>query len=138
MVNFFPGYLTQEGAKVDQPYWDYARKLESNPNLTEAEIIKLLDKWDEEHPVPKCSVERVVGHIEHIVKIAGFDHVGLGSDFDGIHFGPDYLEDVSYFPYITQVLLDRGYSEKEIHRILGGNFMRTFKKAEEVAKNLSE
>jgi membrane dipeptidase len=133
MVNFFPGFLTQEGAKLDQPYWDYLHKLESDPNLTEAEINKLTDKWDEEHPVPKCSVEKVVDHIEYIAKTAGPDHVGLGSDFDGIPFGPSNLEDVSYFPYITQVLLDRGHGEKEIRNILGGNFLRVFRAAQQAA-----
>jgi hypothetical protein len=57
---------------------------------------------------------------------------GIGSDFDGIPAGPDYLEDVSYFPYITQVLLNRGYKEQAIHKILGGNFLRVFKMAEEI------
>jgi membrane dipeptidase len=136
MVNFFPGYLTQEGAKWDQPYWDYTHKLKSDPNLSEAEINKLADIWDAEHPVPKCSVEKVVDHIEHIARTAGPDHVGLGSDFDGIPFGPSNLEDVSDFPYITQVLLNRGHGEKEIRNILGGNFLRAFRTAQQAsAKN---
>jgi membrane dipeptidase len=129
MVNFFPGYLTQEGAKLDQGYWDYRHKLESDHSLTGDEIENLADKWDEEHPVPKCSVEKVVDHIEHIARTAGPDHVGLGSDFDGIPFGPSNLEDVSYFPYITQVLIDRGHGEQEIRNILGGNFLRVFRAA---------
>jgi membrane dipeptidase len=133
MVNFFPGYLTQEGAKLSQSFWDYWHKLESDPSLSEAEINKLADKWDEEHPVPKCSVEKVVDHIEYIAKTAGPDHVGLGSDFEGIAFGPTNLEDVSYFPYITQVLLNRGHGEQEIHKILGGNFLRVFRAAQEAA-----
>jgi membrane dipeptidase len=90
----------------------------------------LSEKWVEEHPVPKCSVENVVDHIEHIVKIAGIDNVGIGSDFDGIPSGPEYLEDVSCFPYITQVLLNRGYREEAIHKILGGNFIRVFQTVE--------
>jgi membrane dipeptidase len=70
------------------------------------------------------------------VKTAGIDHVGLGSDFDGITFGPDHLEDVSCFPYITQVLLNRGYNEEAIHKILGANFIRVFRMAEEKAEKL--
>jgi len=83
--------------------------------------------------VPKCSVEKIVDHIEYIAKTAGPDHVGLGSDFDGIPFGPSNLDDVSYFPYITQVLLDRGHGEKEIRNILGGNFLRVFRTAQQSA-----
>jgi membrane dipeptidase len=136
MVNFFPAYLTQEGAKISQHFWEYLHNLQSDPNLSEIEISKLEDKWIEEHPFPKCSVENVVDHIEHVVKTAGIDHVGLGSDFDGIPFGPDHLEDVSCFPYITQVLLNRGYKEEAIYKILGGNFIRVFQTVEEKARNL--
>jgi membrane dipeptidase len=135
MVNFFPAYLTQEGAEISQLFWEYVHYLESDPNLSEDEINKLEDKWLEEHPVPKCSVDNVVDHIEHIVKTAGIDHVGLGSDFDGIPAGPENLEDVSCFPYITQVLLNRGYKEEAIHKILGGNFLRVFRMAEEKLRN---
>jgi membrane dipeptidase len=136
MVNFFPAYLTQEGAKISQHFWEYLHNLQSDPNLSENEINNLEDKWIEEHPFPKCSVENVVDHIEHVVKTAGIDNVGLGSDFDGIPSGPDHLEDVSCFPYITQVLLNRGYKEEAIHKILGGNFIRVFQMAEERAKKL--
>ncbi len=138
MVNFFPGFLTEEGAGIDKNYWDYLHKLQSDPGKNETEIQKLLNRWDEEHPVPKCSVEKVVDHIDHIVKISGLDHVGLGSDFEGIPFGPEYLEDVSCFPYITQLLLNRGYGEEAIHKILGGNFIRVFQKAEEISRNLKK
>jgi membrane dipeptidase len=136
MVNFFPGFLTQEGAEIFNHFWEYLHYIQSDPGLSENEIDKLENKWLAEHPVPKCSVEDVVNHIEHIVKTAGIDHVGLGSDFDGIPSGPDYLEDVSYYPYITQVLLNRGYREEAIHKILGGNFLRVFRMAEEKAKKL--
>ncbi|OVE79258.1 hypothetical protein BVY01_02980 [bacterium I07] len=136
MINFFPGYLTQGGAQLDQPYWDYLRKLEKNPNLTETERVDLANKWDAEHPPPKCSVLDVVDHIEHVIKTAGLNHVGLGSDFEGIPFGPQFLEDVSYFPYITQGLLDRGYNETDIHKVLGGNIIRALREAENVASNL--
>jgi membrane dipeptidase len=84
--------------------------------------------------VPRGSVYDVVDHIEHIVKTAGIDHAGLGSDFDGIGAVPRQLEDVSYFPYITQELLNRGYGREDIHKILGGNLLRVMRQAEKVAK----
>ena len=136
MFNFFPAYLTQEGAKISQHFWEYLHNLQSDPNLSENEISILEDKWIEEHPFPKCSVENVVDHIEHVVKTASIDNVGLGTDFDGIPSGPDHLEDVSFFPYITQVLLNRSYKEEAIHKILGGNFIRVFQMAEEKAKKM--
>jgi membrane dipeptidase len=133
MVNFFPGFLTNEGAEVSKLFWEYLHYIQSDPGLSENEIDKLEYKWMEEHPIPKCSVENVVDHVEHIIKTAGIDHVGLGSDFDGIPEGPEYLKDVSYYPYITQVLLNRNYKEEAIHKILGGNFLRVFTMAEEKA-----
>lgn len=75
----------------------------------------------------KATLERVVDHIDHVVEIAGIDHVGLGSDFDGIRSTPEGLEDISKLPGITLELLRRGYSENEIKRILGGNHLRVFK-----------
>ena len=135
MVNFYPGFLTRKGAKDDHLFWEYFLKLKNDPGISDLELNKLLDRFMEEHPVPGCSVERVVDHIDHIAKTAGIDHVGLGSDFDGISYTPDYLKDVSFFPYITQVLLNRGYKESDIYKILGGNFLRVFRSAEEKAKN---
>jgi membrane dipeptidase len=77
-----------------------------------------------EVPLPGVSV--LVDHIDHAVSIAGIDHVGLGSDFDGISFGPEGLEDVTKLPAITDELSRRGYSEDEIGKILGGNLFRLF------------
>ena len=90
-------------------------------------------QWQKEHPLAPSSVQIVVNHIEHIIKVAGIDHVGLGSDFDGINETPRQLEDVSCFPYITQELLNRGYNKEQIHKVLGGNALRAFRQAEQVA-----
>jgi membrane dipeptidase len=75
----------------------------------------------------KATVERLVDHIDHIVELVGPDHVGLGSDFDGIGTTPEGLEDVSKMPNITGELIRRGYSEKDVKKILGDNFLRVFK-----------
>jgi len=68
-----------------------------------------------------------VAHIDHVVKIAGVDHVGIGSDFDGISSVPAGLEDVSKMPYLTAALLKRGYSEADLKKILGGNHLRVLR-----------
>jgi len=78
------------------------------------------------HPV-KATVERVVDHIDHIVELVGVDHVGLGSDFDGISTTPEGLEDVTRMPNVTKVLLERGYQPREVKKILGENHLRLFK-----------
>ena len=76
--------------------------------------------------------------IDHIVKIAGADHVGLGSDFDGVDLLPAQLQDVSTFPLITQGLLDRGYRSADIRKILGENTLRVLRDAERVADELRD
>lgn len=78
----------------------------------------------------------ICDHIDHIVKVAGIDHVGIGSDYDGVGRLPQGLEDVSCYPKITQELLERGYQREAIHKILGGNVMRVLRQAEQVASHL--
>jgi hypothetical protein len=82
-----------------------------------------------ENPIPKGNIHDVVDHIMHIVKTAGIDHVGLGSDYDGISTTPHQMEDVTSYPLITQCLLDRGLSPTDVQKILGGNILRVLKEA---------
>jgi membrane dipeptidase len=96
----------------------------------EKQFQAAVDAWFKEHPIPTGSVHTVVDHIEHIIKVAGVDHVGLGSDFDGISTQPKQLEDVSCFPYVTQELLNRGYKKEDIHKVLGGNVLRALREAD--------
>ena len=101
----------------------------------EEDFMLALKEWQREHPIPTGSVRTVVDHIDHIARVAGVDHVGLGSDFDGINVVPKQLEDVSCYPYITQALLDRGFNREEILKVLGGNLLRVLRQAERVAKD---
>src|SRR5262249_22783536 len=133
MVNFYPGFVVPEGARAMKEMFEVARDLKAKyPN--EQEFRVAFDQWKRDHPFPNGSVHTVVDHIDHIIKVAGVDHVGLGSDFDGITRVPKQLEDVSCYPYITQELLNRGYSKADIHKILGGNLLRALRGAEEVAR----
>ena len=86
------------------------------------------------NPRARGTIFDVVDHIDHVVKVAGIDHVGIGSDYDGVSRLPVGLEDVSTYPKITQVLLDRGYNQEQIHKILGENVLRALRVAEKVAK----
>ena len=85
---------------------------------------------------PAPSYKRVVDHIDHVVKLVGAKHVGLGSDFDGIETPPEGVRDISKFPLFTEELKARGYSDEDIKGILGGKFLRVMKEVEEVAKGL--
>jgi membrane dipeptidase len=134
MVNFFSGFIVPEAARVTKDMFQVARDLRAR-YPKEDELLLALKDWQREHPIPTGSVHTVVDHIEHIIRVAGVDHVGLGSDFDGISTVPRQLEDVSCYPNITQELLNRGYGREEIHKILGGNVLRVLRQAEQVAKH---
>ena len=89
-------------------------------------------------PLPPLPISKLIDHIDHIVKVAGIDHVGLGPDFDGANDFPDGARDVSMYPNITYELLKRGYSERDIRKILGENLLRVFAEAERVSRALSK
>lgn len=88
---------------------------------------KYLTKHVEGTDPPLVTVERVVDHIQHMVDLVGADHVGLGSDFDGLPNLPEGIEECTKMPVITELLLERGFSEEEVRKILGGNFLRVFR-----------
>jgi membrane dipeptidase len=132
MVNFFSGFVVPAAAKSYIESVDYERELKKkyqDPKQVEAE----LKRWKKQHSLPRGTIHDVLDHIDHIAKVAGVTHVGLGSDFDGVSVLPTQLEDVSCYPYITQGLMDRGYTDEQIRGILGGNMMRVFRGAEAIA-----
>ena len=96
------------------------------------------DKLEAANPLPPLPISKLIDHIDYIVKVAGIDHVGLGADFDGANDMPEGAKDVSMLPNITYELLKRGYSEQDIRKILGENFLRVFAEAERVARGMSK
>jgi membrane dipeptidase len=87
---------------------------------------------------PRPPLSDLIDHIDHIAKIAGIDHVGLGSDFDGIPCTPQGIDSVADLPKITEALVDRGYNQQQIHKILGGNLLRVFRQMEHVSRELNK
>lgn len=132
MVNFYSGFITPEGARASSEMFSVYRRFKDQFK-DEKDLQQAVEQWQKEHPMPRGSVHTVVDHIEHIAKVAGVDHVGLGSDFDGINSVPQQLEDVSCYPYITQELLNRGWKKEDILKVLGANLLRVFREAEKVA-----
>src|SRR6202041_3105203 len=87
--------------------------------------------------IPRPPLSALIDHIDHVAKIAGIDHVGLGSDFDGVNGAtPEGINSAADLPKITQALLDRGYGADDIRKILGGNLLRVFRQAERVSHEL--
>lgn len=133
-LNFYAGFLDSsyerrrdELLKAWQPEIDALVKQQVQPDYAR---MMVAEKHSAElrNIRPRLSV--LMDHLDYIVKLVGVDHVGLGSDFDGIEAPPLELEGVEYMPLITGALLERGYSKKEIRKILGGNFMRVLKAQE--------
>ncbi|MBX3420527.1 MAG: dipeptidase [Pirellulaceae bacterium] len=136
MINFFSGFVVPESARNTSQMFELARKWDELYGEDQEAIGKAMARHRAEHPILPGTVHDVVDHIEHVIRVAGVDHVGLGSDYDGITVLPKQLEDVSCYPVITQALLDRGYSEADIHKVLSGNIMRIIQRAEQVAESL--
>ena len=95
-----------------------------------------MERWRAENPEPRATLSQVADHIDHVRKIAGIDHIGLGGDFDGITSVVQGLEDVSKYPDLTAELLKRGYTDQDIKKILGLNILRVMREAERVSTEL--
>jgi membrane dipeptidase len=133
MVNFYSGFVVPEGARAMTKMFEVGRELRAK-YADDEKYREAMREWSRANPYPAGTVHTVVDHIDHIIRMAGIDHVGLGSDYDGVTKLPDQLQDVSCYPYITQALLDRGYSRADIEKVLGGNLLRAFREAERVSR----
>jgi len=137
MVSFVPGFTTPQGAAWDTAQETERARLEALAPKDESAVKAGLAAWLAAHPRPTITVAQVADHIDHVRKLAGIDHVGYGSDFDGITWTPTGLEDVSTFPALTAELLRRGYSGDEVRKVLGLNLLRVMRAAEAAAARLS-
>jgi membrane dipeptidase len=143
-VNFFDGF-------IDQKYWD-ANKAQAKEReaavkayvdqmKAEGKAVRYvdIDRIDREWmaKLPRPPLKSLIDHIDHIAKVAGVDHVGLGSDFDGVSGAtPQGIDSAADLPKITQALVDRGYSAEDVHKILGGNLLRVFREVERVSHEM--
>lgn len=139
MINFFSAFVVPEAARINVERLRLQRLSETkhtrpDGTLDEDAVDAEMDSFYDKNPMPRGTIHHVLDHIDHVKKIAGIDHVGLGSDYDGVSMLPQQLDDVSSYPYLTQGMLDRGYTAEEIRKVLGGNLLRVFRKAEAVAE----
>jgi membrane dipeptidase len=140
MVNFYPVFLSDEVANAskarDEKLKPAIAALKAKDTDEGAEYQEGVRKLMAANPLPKVPWTVIVDHIDHMVRVAGIDHVGIGSDFDGIPSVPEGMEDVSKLPAIPAELKRRGYTDADVRKIMGENFMRVFAEAERVAKEL--
>jgi membrane dipeptidase len=130
-VNFYSAFLDNNYLKNQDAFLKkHSIESDSLAKIGVSEdfrIAFLYDKYKKEVESLKAPFSAVIDNIEYIIKLVGVDYVGIGSDFDGIESSPKELDDVTKYPLITKVLVDKGYSKKEITKILGGNFLRVLK-----------
>ena len=118
------------------PNFEREQKLFISAQTPEVRKEYLEAKAALEQKLPRPPLSDLIDHIDHMVKVAGIDHVGLGSDFDGIDCSPQGLDSAADLPKITQALYDRGYKAADLDKILGGNLMRVFAEVEKLAKQI--
>jgi len=130
-----PAFVSQEVAD-----WEAMEKAEGQRIEAQAsdsvERKRLIEEWRTAHPRPQATLSQVADHIDHVRKVAGADHVAIGSDFDGIDHTPVGLEDVSTFPQLFAELVRRGWSDEDLRKLAGQNFLRVFRAAESTATRL--
>jgi membrane dipeptidase len=138
MVNFAPDYVSDAvwkwSADRDAEKARIARMLTGHQT---AELDAALNAWIAGHPEPKATVSQVADHVEHIAKVAGYDHVGIGGDLDGIPDTPEGLTGVQDYPNLFAELIRRGWSDQNLAKLAGGNILRVLRKAEQVSKSMS-
>ncbi len=138
MVTFVPGFLSPKVTAWNQLYTAEENRLKATSGNDPALLKTGLDAWRKANPEPRATIADAADHIDHIRKIAGIDHIGLGGDFDGITSVVEGLEDVSTYPALTAELLRRGYKDDEIKKILGLNILRVMREAEKVSARLQK
>jgi membrane dipeptidase len=137
MVTFVPAFVSPEAAAWDMDAQRESNRLKATVSDT-AERQKLEDAWKAAHPQPRATLSQVADHIEHVRDVAGVDHVGIGSDFDGIDAVPVGLEDSSKFPQLFAELIRRGWSDADLKKLAGQNLLRALHAAEATAARLQK
>lgn len=138
MINFGSSFIDGNVREANSKHWNNLDLILTKKNLSFGDkgSDKIIEDYFSNVEVMEVNVSQVTDHIDHVVELVGIDHVGFGSDFDGVRFLPEGLSDVSMFPNLIYHLLKRNYTEEEIKKICSGNFLRVWEEVEETAKRL--
>ena len=136
MITFVPRYLSQPLNDHTQRRREAQQRFQDELPDDAPAVDAAMARWDQDHPSPRATLGDVADHIEHVARVAGIDHVGIGSDFDGIGSLPVGLEDVSKFPSLFAELLRRGFSDDDVRKVLGENLLAVMREVEAVAAGL--
>jgi membrane dipeptidase len=144
MVNFFSGFINEEFRNAERAQAkereaavnDYlAKQKAAGKDVQYVDAESIQEQWMAR--IPRPPLKSLIDHIDHIAKTAGVEHVGLGSDFDGVSGAlPEGIHSAADLPKITQALLDRGYNDADVKKILGGNLLRVMREVEQVSQRM--
>ncbi len=138
MVNFYPAFVSTAWRAWDADRTAFAKTAGVPANVYGARSPAPLVAWDRDHPEPRVTAATVADHVEHIGRVAGRDHVGLGGDYDGINgTGPEGMTGVDGYPLLFAELARRGWSDADMARLAGGNMLRVMDATDAVARSLS-
>ncbi len=137
MVTFVPAFVSTDVAAYEMRREGREKELKETVADT-AERRRLLGVWDSANPRPEATLSQVADHIDHVRRVAGIDHVGIGGDFDGIDHTTVGLEDVSRYPYLFAELIRRGWTDADLKKLAGQNILRVLRAAEVVARRLQQ
>jgi membrane dipeptidase len=136
MITFVSGFIDENVAKVMGPAIAEFNTRARDPSLTDADRTRLQAEIFGKLDMPRTTIAKVADHIEHVRKVAGLEHVGIGGDFDGNDLWPEGLTDVSGYPHLFAELIRRGWTDRELSLLAGGNVLRALERAEQVAAEM--
>ena len=136
MINFYSGYVSDEVRKWNAEQAAEDARLKSLYVGQPEKRDSAMKEWTAAHPVPQVTVAQVADHVDHVAKVAGYDHVGIGADLDGIPYvdAPPGMNSVSGYPLLFAELIRRGWSDQNLAKLAGGNVLRAMRRAEAVAQ----
>ncbi len=136
MVTFVPPFVSQEVARHSDERTRATQEIRLRAGGDRAAMRREMEAWSAAHPAPRATLAQVADHVEHVRRVAGADHVGIGGDFDGISETVQGLEDVSTYPALFAELVRRGWSDAELRKLAGENALRVLGQAQAVAQRL--
>jgi membrane dipeptidase len=136
MVNWVPGFISDAVYKWGADQSAEEARLKSLNRASKAAVEAGMKAWEAAHPRPATDVRTVADHIEHVAKVAGYDHVGIGADLDGIPYAPTGLGGVETYPQVFAELIRRGWSDANLAKLAGGNVLRALRGAEKVSASM--
>jgi membrane dipeptidase len=134
MITFVAAFVSQEFANASAPAWREFQKRAATADT--AERARLAEELDKSFRKPTVTIGQLADHFDHVRRVAGVDHIGIGADYDGNSDWPAGLEDVSRYPYLFAELIRRGWSDPDLKKVAGGNVLRALRAAEATARRL--